>query len=132
MSRAAESARHPEPRVSRLARFILESRKLSAGVVNHRAFLPPPDLELSTFNIDSLADEGVWRIGEDVRRESGRADLLGRADFLASAAYDTGLIPLRDDRPPRHVVIVGWRPDKADQKIKAQRLAASAVYVPKE
>jgi hypothetical protein len=125
------SSRLDESPSARLARYILESSRISSGKVNHRAFMPPPDLELSTYNIDGLGIEEIWTIGERVRMEQASdKTLYGRADLLAKAAYDAGLRPVRDDRPPRHVAIVGWQPDKAHQKARAQLLAAASTYVP--
>jgi hypothetical protein len=45
-----------EPGEAKLSRFILETKtsKVSGGRANHRAFMPPPDLELSIYNIDDL------------------------------------------------------------------------------
>lgn len=121
--------RRDESPSAMLSRFILESSRMSGGRVNHRAFLPPPDLELSTFNIDELAETEIWGLGDRVRNEQRKERLHGRADLRAQSVYDAQLRPLRDDRPFRHVVIVGW-PEKPLQKNKAQLLAAASVYVP--
>lgn len=115
---------------ARLCRYILESSRISGGVANHRAFLPPPDLELSTFNIDGLDSGQIWAIGDNVRAEQAKERLYGRADLSAKAVYDASLRPVRDNHPPRHVVILGW-PDKAEHKSKAQLLAAASTYVPR-
>jgi hypothetical protein len=122
-------ARIEEPAAAKLSRFILESSKISGSRVNHRAFMPPPDLELSTFNIDDLTPEGVWQLGDGVRVEQAKQALYGRADLLAQHVYEAKLRPVRDDQPARHVVIVGWPDDKAQQKNKAQLLAAAAAFV---
>src|SRR5262249_24870196 len=70
-----------------LSRYILESSRISGGKANHRAFLPPPDLELSTYNIDDLAELEIWEIGERVRVEQAKDRLYGRADIVAKRAY---------------------------------------------
>lgn len=123
----------PEPSAespsARLTRFVLESSRLSAGRVNHRAFLPPPDLQLSTFNITDLASSDIWVIGEVVRSEQMKERLYGRADLLAESVYAVDLRAVRDDRPLRHVLIVGWPTEKAQQKNKAQLLAAASAFV---
>jgi hypothetical protein len=116
---------------AKLSRFILQSNKISGDRPNHRAFMPPPDLELSTFNIDDLSDRDIWRIGDAVRAEQHKENLYGRADLLAKSVYDVKLRAVRDDRPPRHVVVVGWPDDKAQQKNRAQLLAAASSYVPR-
>jgi len=93
--------------------------------------MPPLDLELSTYNIDDLTPDGIWQIGDAVRVKQAKEALYGRADLLAQDVYDADLRPVRDDRPARHVVIVGWPDDKAQQKNKAQLLAAAAAFVPR-
>jgi hypothetical protein len=92
--------------------------------------LPPPDLELSTYNIDDLVDSEIWEIGERVRAEQAKDRLYGRADLVAKSVYDAELRPMRDDQRFRHVIIVGW-PDKPQQKAKAQLLAAASSYFPR-
>jgi len=114
---------------ARLSRFILARNRISGRSVNHRAFMPPPDSQLSTFNIDDLASPEIWAIGESVLLEQPIGTLYGRADLQAKSVYDNGLRPLRDDEPPRHVVIVDWPADKAQIKNKAQRLAEASTYV---
>ena len=89
--------------------------------------MPPPDLELSTYNIDDLEDAEIWVLGDRVRTEQGKDSLYGRADLMAERVYASGLRPVRDDVPPRHVVILGW-PEKALHKAKAQLLAAASEF----
>jgi hypothetical protein len=120
-----------EPPATQLTRFILESSRITSGKVNHRAFMPPRDLELSTYNIDDLTPDDIWRIADAVRGAQAKASLHGRADLLAQDVQAVGLRPVRDDQPPRHVVIVGWTDDKVQQKQKAQLLAAAAAFVPR-
>jgi hypothetical protein len=62
--------------------------------------------------------------------EQQKETLHGRADLKAKSVYSLGLRPVRDDRPPRHVVIVDW-PDEQHQKAKAQQLAAASAFVPR-
>jgi len=120
-----------EPVTAKLSRFILESSKISAGRANLRAFMPPPDLELSTYNIDDLSHQEIWQIGDAVRVEQQKETLYGRADLLAKNIYDVNLRAVRDDQPARHVIVVGWPDDKAQQKNRAQLLAAASSYVPR-
>lgn len=122
--------RRDESPSATLSRYVLESSRISGGSANHRAFLPPPDLELSTYNVDDLGEFQIWQIGERVRAEQGKDRLYGRADLLAKSVYEAELRPIRDDQPFRHVVIVGW-PEKSQQKAKAQRLAATSTFFPR-
>ncbi len=91
--------------------------------------MPPPDLELSTFNVDDLNTDQIWGIGDALRSSIAKENLYGRADLLARDVYQVNLRALRDDEPARHVVVVGWPEDKAQQKNKAQQLAAASAYV---
>ena len=111
-----------------LACFVLDRKKISNGQANHRVFLPPPDRELSTFNIDDLGADSIWAIAETVRSEQGKEKVFGRADIRAESVYEIGLTPIRDDKPLRHVIIVGWPEDKGDQIHRAQELAARARF----
>ena len=124
--------RRSEPPNSQLARFVLSDGRVSHGRANHRAFMPPPDLELSMFNIDDLDTSGVWAIGNEIRLEQQKSTLYGRADLVTRMATASGVQAIRDDQPLRHVVLVGWPANKADQKAIAQKLAASSTWVPFE
>lgn len=119
-----------EPPEATLSRFILERNKISGSKANYRAFMPPLDLKLSTFNIDNLTANEIWTIGDCVRVEHEKERLYGRADFQASSAYNVNLTPVRDDKPHRHVLILGWPDQKPQQMNRAQLLAASTAYVP--
>src|SRR4051794_38058325 len=83
--------RRDESPTATLARYILQGSRISGGRVNHRAFLPPEDLELSTYNIDSLSDSDIWDIGHRVRIEQHKENLHGRADILSARVYEFGL-----------------------------------------
>jgi hypothetical protein len=101
-------------------------------VVTANAFMPPPDLELSTYNIDDLSPESIWHIGEEVRAESGKERLLGRADLSVKSVIELEMKALKDEPPPRHVVLLGWGDptEKARHKAKAQQLAVVSVFHP--
>jgi hypothetical protein len=81
------------------------------------------------YSIDALSHQEIWEIGDAVRVEQNKETLYGRADLLAKSVYDVELRAVRDDKPARHVIIEGWPNDKAQQKNKAQLLAAAATYV---
>jgi hypothetical protein len=51
--------------------------------------MPPPDLQLSTFNVDDLASEEIWTIGDASRLEQRKEELYGREQgSIAGAASD--------------------------------------------
>lgn len=129
---AKDSASTPveDPTVT-FARYLFQSNQVRGGIVTHRAFMPPPDLQLSMFNVFGLLSNAIWDLGEKVRSERGQPKLIGRADLGVPAILPTGLWIVKDEPPHRHVVLVGWDPvDKAKRKAKAQQLAARAVYHP--
>ena len=87
--------------------------------------MPPPDLELSTFNVDGIDAPQIWKLGRDVLDASPNTSLYGRADLSVSVVHKQKLRAIRDDEPPRHVVIIGWptMPDLADQKSRHKAIA---------
>ena len=99
------------------------------------AFMPPPDRELSTFNVDGLTDTQIWPLGEAVRLERAVERMYGRAELPVSAVLAQDLKAIRDDNPPRHVIVVGWPTDpdpaveKARHKLKALELARLARFI---
>lgn len=98
--------------------------QISNGTINHRAFLPPNDLKLSTFNVDELDAESIWMLGSTIARES-RGEPIAKGELWTQVVIDQQLRALRDDQPPRHVNVVNWPDSKARQKIIAQHLAAA-------
>lgn len=111
-----------------LTRFIFSRNHFSASQrrVKHQAFLPPVDLRLSVFRIESLTEAEVWRIGDEI--EAGRSERVrARADLPSSEVIRIGLSAVPDEPPPRHANIVDWPADDKDgRKILAMELAAVA------
>jgi hypothetical protein len=93
------------------------------------AFMPPPDLKLSVYQITSLPAVEIWTLGRGVLQQHPQPRLYGRADVRVGAVHDQKLKAIRDDDPPRHVNVVGW-PSYGDgkdlMKSLAQQLAKSA------
>ena len=111
-----------------LTRFIFSRSHFSASQkrVRHQAFLPPPELRLSVFRIERLAEDEIWRIGHEI--DAGRSEnLRARADFSSDEVIRIGLRAIRDEPPPRHANIVDWPVDDKDgRKILAMELAGVA------
>ena len=85
-----------------------------------------PDLEngryeLSTFCVDELEEEDKWQLLE----LHVRPRVVARADLTTAAIRAAGLIPDPDWDPERHVNVVGWPEDEAEQKIIAQTSLAT-------
>jgi hypothetical protein len=110
-----------------LARYLLERSKFtpSSGRVKTRAFLPPPDGELSVYRTDGLTHAEIRSTGAN---NVARPDkpILAWAHLLVSNV-DTaslGTLSVRADPPPsRHACITGW-PDESATLLLAQQLAA--------
>jgi hypothetical protein len=126
----SDHIRNEERDSAQLARYLFQSNHVAGGLVTHKAFMPPPDLELSTYNVDGLSSPEIWALGDTVKTESGRPTLQGRAQIAVANVIAAELRALKAAPPPRHVVVVGWGAptDKAIHKAKAQKLAALAVY----
>jgi hypothetical protein len=114
-----------------LARFLCQKShfKRTQNRATPEAFMPPPDLNLSVYQITSLPEDEIWTLGRNVLQVHPQPRLYGRADVRVEAVQEQKLKAIRDDDPPRHVNVVGW-PNYADgkdlMKSLAQQLAKSA------
>lgn len=110
-----------------LARFALESGRLTASIVKPKLFEPNRELKLSVFHVDGLDDLGIADIGNNVagrRRPPKR--LRGWGEFDEVAVCKAELRIDRDDNPPRHADIVDWPRDPSKRKQCQQILASRA------
>jgi hypothetical protein len=109
---------------STLSRFLRHSNQFNStkGEVKSSAFLPPPDLQLSTFHIDRLEDPEIWDLA---KKEMPGVKIHGRGDFLIREIPE-GLKAILDNDPPRHVNICGWPSEKEHRKELALVLASKA------
>lgn len=118
-----------------LARFITVERWLRADKsIRQDAFIPPKDMQLSTTRRIGLSEAELWSIGKNIAAQVARrpqAPLFGRADIavaeVALKGLDTEAAPLADN--PNHAHLIGWPEEKQKQKIIAQQLAASALFI---
>jgi len=94
--------------------------------VKQAAFLPPPDLKLSVFDIMHLSELHIWAIGKKYVCEPQGKTLYGRGQFPVSTAVGVGLKVEVDNTPPRHANLYGWPQEKSEQKIVALQLAKQA------
>lgn len=116
-----------------LARYILFSKWVRAdNTVRPDAFIPYPYPDLSVTCHAGISDERIWEIGKGVAQERGLT-LYGRADVLAGVVRAEQLdpVPAPTAGNANHINIVGWPASKAEQKSRAQKLAAAAPYTPK-
>ena len=114
-----------------LARFVLNSRYVSSGVVKQEAFIPRPYRELSVTRHLSATEEELWSVGKGVAEKQAKT-LYGRADVSAAVCLLQNLVvkadPILDN--PNHAEIGSWPVDKPGQKAIALELAAVAKFVP--
>lgn len=111
-----------------LARFLTSKNHFSTerNEVKAAAFLPPPDLKLSVFDIMHLSEQQIWAIGKKHVCEPRGKTLYGRGQFPVSTAVGVGLRVEVDNDPPRHASLYGWPPEKSEQKVVALQLAKRA------
>jgi hypothetical protein len=115
-----------------LARYILYSNWVRADqTVRPDAFIPHPYPDLSVTRHDGISEEQIWQFGKQVAHEVQRT-LYGRADVKTQTVLDVQLQlePAPTASNPNHANIVGWPSSKAEQKSRAQKLAADSHYVP--
>jgi hypothetical protein len=101
------------------------------NVVKPGAFLPYPRTETSVFRTIDLPEERIWNLWKNYV-DRGQKPLCGRADLQTRTVIDVKLRLVPDDVPPRHANIVGWPPEKDEQKAFAIALAehSSLVLLP--
>ncbi|MBI3902919.1 MAG: hypothetical protein HY306_08290 [Nitrosomonadales bacterium] len=114
-----------------LARFILFSKwvRNSDRTVKSDAFIPHPYPDLSVTRHQNLAEDELWKVGQDVA-DARPVTLYGRADIAAIAvrrqSLKIELAPVQNNL--NHANVVGWPTDKPAQKVIALELAANSVY----
>lgn len=118
----------PIPPHERLARFILQRSHLRQdGTVKQDAFIPYPWPSLSVTRHLHLGEADIWRIGQDVARQTAKT-LRGRADVQAAdfQRHRLQAITAPVAGNPNHADITGWPREKSAQKAIAQDIAAAA------
>jgi len=113
-----------------LARFIFyRNRVRQDGTVKPDALIPHPYPDTSVTRHLDATDVEVWRVGQEIGSQSSKT-LQGRADLKANDCQSNGLGVSADPIPqnPNHAIIVGWPPEKHDQKLIAMKIAC--VFVP--
>lgn len=116
-----------------LARFILFSKWFrSDSTIKPEAFMPHPHVDLSVTRHQSLTEDEIWAIGQNVAN-TRKVSFYGRADIRVSDVLRQSLkmksAPVLNN--PNHANIFGWPEQKPAQKIIALQLAASAKYYSK-
>lgn len=116
-----------------LARFLFHKGSHFApgdGRVKPRAFEPArADNQTSVFRTLDLADEMIWRLGDDHVAPLRKKPVLARAELRAGNVAAVNLRIAPDDSPPRHASISGWPSAKHERMLIAEKLAADARLV---
>ena len=106
-----------------LARFAVESKKLTISSVNLRLFQPNIKSKVSVFYIDELDCPAICNIGVDVAKKRNKEKLYGWAEVSEKVILEENLEIERDDDPMYHANIIGWPEDLAKRKKKQQEIA---------
>lgn len=111
-----------------LARFALESKRLTTTGAKPKLFEPTKRFELSVFDVSGLLFEEILQLGIDVaKKQSPPRRLHGWGEIDVAAVHKAGLQIERDDDPPRHANIVGW-PDEVSKMHEKQVLLVQASH----
>lgn len=117
-----------------LARYVLFSSHVrNDQSLKPDAFMPPRDRQLSVTRHLLATDAELWKMGDAVAAVR-RLTLYGRGDVGVAVCLALKLsvaaAPIAGN--PNHAHVFDWPADKAAQKIIAQEIAATAVYVGKK
>lgn len=113
-----------------LARFAVESGRLTDSIVKPKLFEPNKALELSVFRVGGLVRGQIRDLGDEVVKKHPTARKLhGWGEFPESAVQEAGLRVEHDDDPPRHANIVGWPREPSERKQRQQILASRSYPV---
>jgi hypothetical protein len=113
------------PGTARLSRFLTQSNHHSGGCATYKAFMPPPDLELSTYHTDDLSDNEIQNVAAThvlPEMAVGRS-IYGCADLTVEQYEEKALEVDRDDIPERHTTVTGWPTGNADDKAAHRDIA---------
>ena len=105
-----------------LARYLLSRSHFSTENqrVKPHAFLPEPrSMETSVFRIRELTADQIWDLGRRLVAAPRGKELRARAEIIARAILDVGLVIHPNNVPERHAAIRGW-PEEKERQIKSR------------
>lgn len=110
-----------------LARFAMESGRLTKNSVKPKLFEPNRNGELSVYCVEGLHCAEIRRIGDNVVAQIGnKKRLRGWGEVDQKVVDEVNLRIERDDTPERHANIVGWPKEAPERKLRQQELARRA------
>ena len=110
-----------------LARFAMESGRLTKNGVKPKLFEPNRRGELSVYCVDGLHSAEIRLIGDDVVAQIGnKKRLYGWGEIDQGVVDEVNLRIERDDIPKRHANVVGWPKEASERKLRQQELARRA------
>jgi hypothetical protein len=83
-------------------------------------------METSVFRIRGLTADQIWDLGRRLVAAPRDKTLRARADLIARAILDVGLVIHPDNVPERHAVIRGWPEEKERRMMLAVELAEAS------
>lgn len=113
-----------------ISRFYFSKKDVrSDNTIKHNVFMPPPiHGRMSVYQTSNLTNQEIWQIGKVYVEPDRGKPIVGRADLKAAEIYSCELEINPTDLPhPRHANIEGWELDTEKDRLKALKLAASAV-----
>jgi len=127
--------RFSNPSWERVGPYLFQSNQFSAAkkIVRFTAFFPSPkNNSKSVYWTSKLIDHFIWSIGQRHVAPFFVSPIKGRADLRTSSIYAIpGLaIKLTSKPHPRHADIVGWKQDRRETRLQAEKLADEATFVP--
>ena len=108
-----------------LARFAVESGRLTNDLAKPKLFEPTLAGELSTFDVEGLTGTEVCKLGIGIAKEREKR-LHGWGEISCQQIGEAGLEIDRDNDPPRHVTIRGWPQSREERKQRQLKLASLA------
>lgn len=113
-----------------ISRFYFDKKHVRQdNTIKHNVFMPPPiHGRMSVYRTSDLTNQEIWEIGKTYIEPERGKPIVGRADLKAIEIYNCELKINPTELPhPRHANIEGWELNTEKDRLKALKLAASAV-----
>jgi len=116
-----------------ISRYLFQQKgkfSVDKKTVKHRAFLPPPNNEMSVYRTSNLTEDFIWNIGGKYVAEPQGKECLARAELLKSIYTSNSLDVIPDTDPhPLHAKVVNWPNTKHERQLIASKLSVNSTLV---